>query len=272
MALEQFLDDQVLFRAGEQLGWRGKRQDAFGFGTADQIEGIRRPGPGRRRAQAPVQPGCEPVAERIRGEPPGSQDEHPFRVQAITLGAVDGSFDKDRRLAGAGAPGTRRARSRAGPRRRRAGPATAPGPRCAGSGEATTATPLPLRCPVPVPVPGRGWDADRCRPGSKLSAAEPRSLYSHSHFIIGYRQFMRLPLEPLRDGIYPVEIGVAGRPPAGGEVTRQRPSPVRRKSSYCPAAASLPADRGQCLVLMSGAGRPRWISGPTRARAARSGS
>ena len=40
MALQQFLDDQVLFRAGEQLRLARKRQEAFGLGTADQIEGI----------------------------------------------------------------------------------------------------------------------------------------------------------------------------------------------------------------------------------------
>ena len=60
---------------------------------------------GRRRAQAAVQPRGEPVAERIRGEPPGSQDEHPLRIQAIAQGAADGSLDKDRRLAGAGRAG-----------------------------------------------------------------------------------------------------------------------------------------------------------------------
>src|SRR6476469_4047618 len=44
MAFEEFLEDEVLFRPGQQL--RGTRQgkDARGFGPSDQVEGVGRPG------------------------------------------------------------------------------------------------------------------------------------------------------------------------------------------------------------------------------------
>ncbi len=104
VAFEEFLNDQVLFRSGQEFRRTWQRQDAFRFGAPDQIEGIRRPGAGRRRAQAAVQARGEAVAQRIGGEPPGGQDQHPLGIQAVAFRAPDGRLDQDR-----GLPGPRRA-------------------------------------------------------------------------------------------------------------------------------------------------------------------
>ena len=230
VAFEQLLDDQVLLRSGEELRRPRQRQDAFGLGPPDQVEGIGRPGPCRRGAQAPVQPGGEAVPKRIRGEPARGQDQHPLRVHAVAQGPADGGFDQDRGFAGSRARrGPGRVRNRAGRRRRPAGPVRAPGRRC-GAGGAEAAGGRSGACgPCHRQLAGCCRVADRL-PGcwQACRILEDCEVTSHGHFIIGGRQFMQPPLQPVGNGVDAVEVGVVGAHRAATRSTRQRPSPVRR--------------------------------------------
>ena len=206
-----------------------QRQDAFRLGPPDQVEGIGRPGPGRRGAQAPVQPGREAVPERVRGEPPGRQDEHPLRVQAVPHrpgGRRPRPGPWTCRCRARRAPG--RVRSRAGRRRRRAGPATAPGPRCAACRGGSSRRPVPpeLSC-----APDGGRDLSLRRLVSAWRAVETRE----SAGVLTQSFHHRAPT------IYAAAAPAARRSHRSGRnrrrsaptgppcrSTRQRPSPVRR--------------------------------------------
>jgi hypothetical protein len=102
VAFEEFFDDEVLLRSGEKPGRPGEGQDTLGFGPADHVKGVGRPGPGGRSAEASVQPGREPVPQGIGSEPAGGQDQHPFGVHAVTSTRRDGSFDEDSGFARSG--------------------------------------------------------------------------------------------------------------------------------------------------------------------------
>ena len=214
---------------GEELRRARQRQDAFRLGAPDQIERVRRPGAGRRRTEAPVQPCGEAVPEGIRGEPPGCQDQHPFRVQPVPLGPADGGLHQDGGFSGARRPGHQ---DGAGAVRDVDGGELVRGqhraPRCAAAAGGSSAAPRrgPVRDP---PEAGSGSGrSEACRSEAGGSETGSGRGYSHSHFIIRYRQFMQRPLQPLGDGVDPVEVASAGAHRAAARSTRQRPSPVRR--------------------------------------------
>src|SRR4029453_11335460 len=80
VAFQQLFDDQILFRAGQELGRTGQRQDAFRFSAPDDVESVRRPGAGRRRTEASVQATGEGVPQGGRGVAPRSENKYPFGI------------------------------------------------------------------------------------------------------------------------------------------------------------------------------------------------